>query len=210
MKVQIPAAALRASAFCMASKDIRYHLNGTLLDVTGHEEAFVVSTTGHVLFAGRVLLEYLEEPQAGGWSLIIPDEVIKKLDKKAPWFVLESLSDGRYMLDGKVFTPIDGKFPDYRRVIPDNSSQSGAAGQFNPELLGQCVKAIQTYYELTKANSNAWGFTQNGKTCSAVVHGPDNNAVAVCTPMNGGVREQEAFGTYHGLRSPSPALKKAA
>ena len=206
MQVRISAKALRATAHCMAEKDTRYYLNGTLLDVTGPTEAFLVSTDGHVLFAGRVELEYLEGAQTAPYQLIIPAEVIRKLDKKAQSFVLESLPDGRYMLGGQVFTAIDGKFPDYRRVIPLQGALSGVAAQFNPDLVQRAVKAVKDWHGL-KATSSEWGMKHNGD--SAVVFGKDASCVAVVMPMN--TRTADLDNTYyHGFLSPTQAFQKAA
>lgn len=207
MKLQIPAKALRAAVHCSSKKDVRYYLNGVLLDVTGPTEGYVAATDGAVLFAGHVRLEYLEEPQSKPYQIIIPIEVCEKLTKRVDWYVLESLPDGRYTIDGKIFTAIDGKFPEYWRVIPtqQDAIKREAPGQFNPELLKRCGGAITEYYQLSRGRSLDYGFLQCG-TSAGVVYGEDALAVAVIMPQN-----SRGFDyNYHGLLSPTQSFEQAA
>jgi len=106
--------------FAMAQQDIRYYLNGLLFEVSGNN-LNIVGTDGHRLSFTSTQLGQSYEKQ----EVILPRktviELIKLLDESDEEVTIEltsgqanfSFSDIR--LISKV---IDGKFPDYTRVIP--------------------------------------------------------------------------------------------
>lgn len=106
--------------YAMAQQDIRYYLNGLLLVVKGNEIC-VVATDGHRLaYASETLAEQLPAIE-----VILPRKTVLELSRQ--------LEDNDEALD-IALTPtqalfrfgaiefvsklIDGKFPDYERVIP--------------------------------------------------------------------------------------------
>lgn len=106
--------------FAMAQQDIRYYLNGLLFEVTANR-LNVVGTDGHRLsFTSTELSQNYEKQE-----LILPRktviELIKLLDDSDEEVTVEvatgqvNFSFGDIRLISKV---IDGKFPDYTRVIP--------------------------------------------------------------------------------------------
>ena len=110
----------RQVEFAMAQQDIRYYLNGLLLEINGNR-LNVVGTDGHRLsFTSSELSETYEKQE-----LILPRktviELIKLLDDSEEDVTTEissgqvNFSFGDIRLISKV---IDGKFPDYTRVIP--------------------------------------------------------------------------------------------
>lgn len=108
-------------AFSMAVSDVRYFLNGLLLDVSG-VELNAVATDGH-----RLSVSYYQLPESSELQqqLIIPrkgvEELLKLIENEsAPLHLELSANHLRVELGSIVFTTklIDGKFPDYRRVVP--------------------------------------------------------------------------------------------
>ena len=112
---------IEATAFAMAQQDVRYYLNGMLLEV-GQNEVKAVATDGHRLALARMVtdVDVSEEKQ-----VIVPRKGILELGR------LLSDSDEEIVISlgsNHVFTKvgpytftsklIDGKFPDYNRVIP--------------------------------------------------------------------------------------------
>jgi DNA polymerase-3 subunit beta len=106
--------------YSMAQQDIRYYLNGLLMMVDG-AEVRVVATDGHRLaFASEALSESLPRSE-----VIVPRKTVLELSRQ--------LADNDELLE-IILTPtqvqfrfgdielisklIDGKFPDYERVIP--------------------------------------------------------------------------------------------
>jgi len=111
---------LRQVEFAMAQQDIRYYLNGLLLEVN-EKKLNLVGTDGHRLsFTSTTLNQTYEKA-----DVILPRktvvELIKLLDDSEEEINIElsagqvNFSFGDIKLISKV---IDGKFPDYHRVIP--------------------------------------------------------------------------------------------
>jgi len=131
--ILLPKDSLKAMAVLASKQDIRYYLNGVLVESTGAYTR-MVATDGHLLGIFQIS-ETAHEGKA--FSIIIPNEIIAKLDKKDNF--LSTNEHGNWSIDGIAFTPVDGKFPDYMRVLPLNPT-SGEASQFNPELITRFVK----------------------------------------------------------------------
>lgn len=117
---------LRQVDFAMAQQDIRYYLNGLLLEVNG-DRLNVVGTDGHRLSFTSTRLEAQYEKQ----ELILPRktvlELIKLLDDSEDKVALEvSANQVNFSFSGirLISKVIDGKFPDYTRVIPTGYTNS--------------------------------------------------------------------------------------
>lgn len=111
---------LRQVEFSMAQQDIRYYLNGLLLEVNG-ERLHVVGTDGHRLSYICADLEQSFDKQ----EIILPrktvTELIKLLDDTDEQIIIEiSSSQANFTFSNirLISKVIDGKFPDYNRVIP--------------------------------------------------------------------------------------------
>ena len=109
--------------FSMAQQDVRYYLNGMLLETSGrHLRA--VATDGHRLALCQVELDGadFEEQQ-----VIVPRKGVLELQRLMSGEGDLNIELGsnhiRIQLEGIRFTSklIDGKFPDYDRVIPKES-----------------------------------------------------------------------------------------
>jgi len=108
--------------YAMAQQDIRYYLNGMLLVLEGNVLK-AVATDGHRLaYASMTLLQ-----KAGQQEVILPrkavQELIKLLNENEDEVSIDLTATqvkfgiGEVELTTKV---VDGKFPDYTRVIPTN------------------------------------------------------------------------------------------
>lgn len=123
-KITLPQKALRELLllvqYSMAQQDIRYYLNGLLLVLDGGEIK-VVATDGHRLsYAARPLGQEQEKRE-----VILPRkavlELAKLLDETDEAVEIDIFaSQVRFAFGSVVLTSkvIDGKFPDYTRVIP--------------------------------------------------------------------------------------------
>jgi DNA polymerase-3 subunit beta len=111
---------LKQVEFAMAQQDISYYLNGLLLEVN-ENKLNLVGTDGHRLsFTSATLAESYEKSE-----VIVPRktviELIKLLEDSDEEVTIEiaagqvNFAFGEISLISKV---IDGKFPDYHRVIP--------------------------------------------------------------------------------------------
>jgi DNA polymerase-3 subunit beta len=123
--------------FCMANQDVRYYLNGLLLELKPNYLR-AVATDGHRL----ALSEKECEIQPGDISqIIIPRKGIIELsrllhDSDESCTVQINTNFVRIDLGDTVFTSklIDGRFPDYDRVIPKGGQKIVTA---NRELMRQ-------------------------------------------------------------------------
>ena len=193
MKIHLSASALRAAAICAAKKDIRYYLQGVSVQFAHADRAMVIGTDGRILFAGQAAYANCEDQpftvsKDAPVKFIIPLDVVKKISKKPAEVLFESLPDGRYMLDGNVFAPIDGAFPDYRRVIPtyDNvQALQTKPAQVDPDLLVRARDAMRAYRNRPKAffDVNWLGHTSSTNATQGVMHDGTNECVVVVMPM---------------------------
>ena len=112
---------LDKTSFAMANQDVRYYLNGLLLDFS-EGKLRTVATDGH-----RLAVCDLEDPVQIGTDrqLIVPRKGVLELARMLNDSDKEvTLSLGRNHVrlekDGTMFTSklIDGRFPDYEAVIP--------------------------------------------------------------------------------------------
>ena len=116
---------LNKTAFCMASQDVRYYLNGLLVE---YKEGSIntVATDGHRLaFATSQLKETTETAEVEGKRQIIPRKAVLELAK-----ILREENDNINLSFGNSSLRIedinldfstkliDGKFPDYEKVLP--------------------------------------------------------------------------------------------
>jgi len=132
--------ALNRVQFAMAQQDIRYYLNGMLLVLTGGEMR-VVATDGHRLSFSKQKLEGAEGVEQ---EVIVPRKTVLELqrllsDSDEPVAVEMGKNQirftfGNIVLDSKV---VDGKFPDYGKVIP-----TGYKNRFRIERLA-LLQALQ-------------------------------------------------------------------
>jgi DNA polymerase III subunit beta len=125
-KVKIPQKEFRELLllvqFSMAQQDIRYYLNGMLLVLEG-EQMRVVATDGHRLSYASGNVEKQDEKR----EVILPRKAVLELarlltDAEGTLEVELYASQVKFRFGTIELTTkiIDGKFPDYNRVIPHN------------------------------------------------------------------------------------------
>jgi DNA polymerase-3 subunit beta len=125
-EIPLPQSALRKllslTQYAMAQQDIRYYLNGMLFVVDG-KALTLVATDGHRLaLTSRELLDsYVRN------EIILPRKAVLELSRllgETDNQVLVTIMPNqvRFDIDGitLVTKVIDGKFPDYNRVVPTN------------------------------------------------------------------------------------------
>ena len=131
---------LTAMAHLASKKDIRYYLNGVLMEVN-NDYIRCVATDGHVI--GVFQQKNMGGDQGEPFSVIVPHDVIDKLDKKKLQHTLIKNGDD-YVIDNIGFKGIDGKFPDYERVFKMDKV-SGQVAQFNPDFIARFVKVGKAF-----------------------------------------------------------------
>jgi DNA polymerase III sliding clamp (beta) subunit (PCNA family) len=127
---------LKAALLCASQEQSRYYLNGVYLSTTGH----MVTTDGHRMFVAR-----LDDLPAA--DVIIPYADVQAALKLAGARVKDIEVTGDRI--GQIaYTPVDGTFPDWRRVAPtgeempakNNPEDSAARVHFNHAYIGDLAK----------------------------------------------------------------------
>lgn len=113
---------IEATQFSMAHQDVRYYLNGMLFETEG-EELRTVATDGHRLAVCSMPIGQ----SLPSHSVIVPRkgviELMRMLDGgDNPLRVQIGSNNIRAHVGDFIFTSklVDGRFPDYRRVLPKN------------------------------------------------------------------------------------------
>ncbi len=134
--------------FSMAQQDVRYYLNGMLLE-TGGGQLRAVATDGHRLALCQVEVDGSKDEQ----QVIVPRKGVLELQRLLTGEGDLDLELGanhvRIQLDGIRFTSklIDGRFPEYERVIPKESSNELKAdrGLFKGALQRTAILSNEKY-----------------------------------------------------------------
>ncbi len=117
---------LSNTQFAMAQQDVRYYLNGLLLEITS-DKLRAVATDGHRLAMDETEIQTtVSEPI----QIIVPrkgiTELTRLLQDESEIEIQVSSNHIRIKTAETCFTSklIDGRFPDYKRVIPEISETS--------------------------------------------------------------------------------------
>lgn len=109
------------TSFAMAQQDVRYYLNGILMELSPGKIK-LVATDGHRLALSECAVDSGVEEEK---QIIIPRKAVLELSRlldsgDSPAQCVLSQNHFRLKTDSLTFTTklIDGKFPDYQRVIP--------------------------------------------------------------------------------------------
>ena len=123
----------------MAVHDIRYYLNGILFVAEG-KKLSLVATDGHRLaFASATLDEEVPSKQ----EVILPRKTVLELqrllsDAEGAIEMQFANNQAKFSFDGMEFvTLVEGKFPDYNRVIPKGHRNNLTLGR---QALLQCLQ----------------------------------------------------------------------
>jgi len=113
-------------SFSMAQQDVRYYLNGMLFEVTA-EHLRLVATDGHRLAMTTHANTSLSEENM---QCILPRKGVLELSRllgDSEGTVNISLGTNHMCVSGESYTftskLVDGKFPDYERVLPRNADK---------------------------------------------------------------------------------------
>ncbi|NLS14319.1 DNA polymerase III subunit beta [Vibrio sp. SM6] len=117
---------IEKTQFSMANQDVRYYLNGMLFEIEGNTLR-AVATDGHRMAVATTTLEGDYATQ----QIIVPrkgvQELAKLLDAPEAMMTLQiGNANVRADINHFVFTSklVDGRFPDYRRVMPQNTTKT--------------------------------------------------------------------------------------
>ena len=198
MQININAEILKALLITAPKSDFRFYLNSVLLEIRA-EHATLIACDGHMLLAVPLPADAIEGERMAG-DYIIPRTLLEsvkpaKVGRTVLPLVLEiTASTGAqgqtiYALTLKGAThgmgaPVDGRFPDWRRVIPEKAS--GESAQFDARL----VARFGDIYDALGGSK---------KACMPIIH---YNGVGAALVSNLG---HDALGVVMPLRERTPA-----
>lgn len=221
MKLTIKAETIKALLAVAAKSDVRYYLNAVAIDARATGDVTLVATDGHRLLAvpmdaddiedllpgvwvvDRALLESVKPAKAGRIDFPLALTIAGVITGNSPSATV-SLA-GATIASGKT---VDGRFPDWRRVMP--ASANGIAAQFLPDYVGSFGKVGELLGG--KGKSIPCVIHHNGSD-GALVTFPGSPAVGVIMPMR--VSADTSTPPHPGLpawalAATSPAVKVAA
>jgi DNA polymerase-3 subunit beta len=196
MKITIDHSIIKALLICAAKQDIRYYLKGVCVDARANGDVVLVATDGHRLLAypvavdniealapgeyiiPRETLEAVKPAKAGRITLPIHIDIVTAPDTPDPERVGVTIK-GKTSITvtgatSAVTAPIDGKFPDWRRIVP--ASTSGEIAQFNADY-------VSGFGDVCKLLGGKYGpfINHNGGSCAVVTNLP--GALGLIMPM---------------------------
>jgi DNA polymerase-3 subunit beta len=122
---------LHQVSFAMAVHDIRYYLNGILFVAEG-KQLSLVATDGHRLAFSSATLD-VEVPRQ---EVILPRKTVLEMqrllsDKEGAIEMQFAGNQAKFTFEGMEFVTklVEGKFPDYNRVIPKNHKNTITMGR---------------------------------------------------------------------------------
>jgi DNA polymerase-3 subunit beta len=155
--------------FAMAQQDVRYYLNGMLLEQEG-EILRTVATDGHRLAMSEENLG--SESQA--FQVILPRKAVLELsrmltDSDQELAVEVGSNHIRITIGDTIFTSklIDGKFPDYQKVIPKDSDKEIIADR------EQMKQALQRTSILSNEKYRGIRFNFKSGVLGLLAHNPE-------------------------------------
>jgi DNA polymerase III subunit beta len=162
---------LDKTAFAMANQDVRYYLNGLLLDFRGGKLR-TVATDGHRL----AVCDHAEDVQVSqDRQLIIPRKGVLELsrmlaEEEGTVTLALGRNHVRLVKGGTVFTSklIDGRFPDYEAVIP-----AGADKQILVDR-DSFTHALQRAAILSNEKYRGVRLEAAGKALKIIAHNPQH------------------------------------
>ena len=160
---------LSNTQFAMAQQDVRYYLNGLLLEITA-DRLRAVATDGHRLALDETAIkaELKEDTQ-----IIVPrkgiTELTRLLQGESEIEIQVSSNHIRIKNSNTCFTSklIDGRFPDYKRVIPELSENSVLADR--EELKNSLTRASI----LSNEKYRGVRIILNSNSLRALAHNPE-------------------------------------
>jgi len=201
---------LRAVSHAMATNDIRYYLKGVLIEHNGAETR-IVATDGHRM---HMVIQENEGQVVAPVEFIIPADMVKKCitakaprQDKSPKIVI-AYDNGKIsarLPDGSEIVQFatDGKFPDYRRIIPQLDGSAPEISVFNNDYVSDAIKGFCDYAEIKGKTKPSIGLRPRGNSSGVLCV---DNYLAVVMPMRGEISPMPA----PKFSQPLQSIEKAA
>lgn len=186
---QISIQTLKAVSLCSSKEETRYYIKGVFLEISKRATIYV-ATDGHKMLAVNEELPDSEPDNTLIGKFIIPIASCSpfKADKRDTGMMVLSEDQGRmlrfnYANQSHGFEPIDGTYPDWRRVLPSQYPDEGNGMEgvtFDTSYLDMFAKASK----LLGLSKPKW-FPNGGAPCWVSLG--DEKALGVIMPMRSGL-----------------------
>jgi DNA polymerase-3 subunit beta len=183
MKITVQHDTIKALLLIAPKADIRSYLNGVCVDARANGDVVLVATDGHRLLAVPLPVDSIESCAPGQY--IIPRDTLDavkpcKAGKHSLPLTIE-IVDARITITGATTATsptIDGRFPDWRRVMPKSANNEPA--QFNSDYFASFGKVAALLGASTKTGVTA--VIHHNGTGAALVTFPASEALGGIMP----------------------------
>lgn len=196
ISITIPAEYIDAAMACVSKEETRYYLRGVFIDGRG----YIAATNGHMAFAANWTpaaqfadvtgCTYDKNALAG---IIVPHDAVTQASKgKGAYYDVERDANGLFWLSkGAVkvhFTPVDGNFPGWDRIVPE-LPETETPAHYQPHLIAALGKMAIALGDGKKGNANRYRIAQAGSGPAPVLFpksdgtGARLDVIAVIMPM---------------------------
>jgi DNA polymerase III subunit beta len=142
MQISIQIKTIKALLHFAAKKDIRYYLQGVQIE-QGETGTFAVATNGHFLAVARI-----DTQAQAPASVIVGSDHLATAIKSLKGAIMIDVDGPKVTIKtgaSEVTVPaVDGRYPDWRRVI--RAPQTGEQAYFNADYLALVQKAAGEYH----------------------------------------------------------------
>jgi hypothetical protein len=206
ISLDVPAAFIDAALCAVSKEETRYYLKGVFIDARG----FIAATNGHIAFAARCadavkLADMRPAYDSAGHCLpgmIVPDAALTQANKaagrgKPSAYTIERDTIGQWFVvygNARVhFTPVNGSFPDWQRIIPA-APETETAAHFDPKYVAAMGAMATALRDGKKGEAACYHIHQAGERRALVTFprkvtditdptGPRDDCCAVMMPM---------------------------
>lgn len=176
MQTTIPIKTIKALLHFAVKKDIRYYLQGVQIE-QGETGTFAVATNGHYLAVARIDTQ-AQTPA----SVIVGSDHLIAAIKGAKGAVMIDVDGSKVTIKttvgGMTVDAIEGRYPDWRRVI--RAPQTGEQAYFDPDYLALVQKAAREYH----GNKSLYFVAPNGNSVGHCAI--DDDLQVFVMPVRGG------------------------
>lgn len=180
---------IKAAQIFVSKEATRYYLTGVNIEFF-ERHCTLVATDGHKLFIAHN--QFMNDETAPTWligqNFILPIDAVKKAmtGNKTIWTQLKIEQNAATIDIGDVVAlPIDGKYPDWRRLLL-MKKLNGKAAQFNAVYLAEFAKAAK----LLGTNSGYFQIHYNGDNPTPISF-DDENCAGLIMPVR--TKESENY-----------------
>jgi DNA polymerase III sliding clamp (beta) subunit (PCNA family) len=171
MKTYVPTSHLKAAMNCTGRKDTRPYLNGVYVEAMLNETR-CVGTCG----SAAAVLRYTTSNERL-FNVIIPNAiVVSAIAMKIAILEIE-FRNNFWSIGGIPFAPLDGVYPDYRRIF--KTTFSNEAAHYDFELVAKFTKIAK----ILKIKSQTMVIRQNGQDAAQVQFMGHPEFVGVIAPL---------------------------